>query len=336
MKKLRFATLSAKGIADAHIRGILENENTELVAVCDVDPERLAQEKEAHPWIRTYTDFREVLACDDIDAVVVTAPDQWHCEMSVAALEAGKHVLCEKPMALSWDECRKMVRAAKASDRKFMVGQVCRYAPGFVRAHEMIERGDIGELFFVESEYAHDYAKIPGHGGWRLDPRRHGFLGGGCHAVDLLRWMAGDPYEVFAYANRKMLPSWPTDDCTISVWKFPGDVIGKVFVSTGCKRDYTMRSVFYGSKGTIICDNTSPELTFFLTENEGGHTAPVKIPIDINNHNMTAEIREFSDCIARDLPIRTTALEGAKTVAAALAAVESSKTGLPVRIDYDF
>ena len=66
MKKLRFATLSAKGIADAHIRGILENENTELVAVCDVDPERLAQEKEAHPWIRTYTDFREVLACDDI------------------------------------------------------------------------------------------------------------------------------------------------------------------------------------------------------------------------------------------------------------------------------
>ena len=161
-------------------------------------------------------------------------------------------------------------------------------------------------------------------------------VGGGCHAVDLLRWLAGDPTEVAAYGVHKMLPIVNYDDCTIAILKFPGNVIGKVFVSTGCKRNYTMRSVFYGSKGTIICDNTSPELTFFSTENEGGHTAPVKIPIDINNHNMTAEIREFSDCIARDLPIRTTALEGAKTVAAALAAVESSKTGLPVRIDYDF
>ncbi len=336
MKKLRFATLSARGIADAHIKGILENEETELVAISDIDPERLASEKEEHPWIRTYSDYRELLAADDIDAVVVSAPDQVHCEMSLAALKAGKHVLCEKPMALTREQCRQMVEAARASDRKFMVGQVCRYAPGFVKAHELVESGAIGELFFVESEYAHDYSKIPGHGGWRLDPLRHGFLGGGCHAVDLLRWIAGNPSEVYALANRKMLTDWPTDDCTVAVWKFPNEVIGKVFVSTGCKRNYTMRSVFYGSKGTIICDNTSPELTLFSTDSEQGFTTPVKVPVNINSHNMTAEIREFTDCILHDLPIRTTALEGAKTVTAALAAVESAKTGLPVQIDYTF
>ncbi|MBE6931635.1 MAG: Gfo/Idh/MocA family oxidoreductase [Oscillospiraceae bacterium] len=344
MKKLRFATLSAMGIARSHIKGIIENPETcELVAFSDVDPERIEaqlawlEETLGHkPDVRTYTDYRELLACDDIDAVVVTAADQAHCEMSLAALAAGKHVLCEKPMTLSLDECRQMVEAANASDRKFMVGQVCRYAPGFVKAHELVKSGAIGELFFVESEYAHDYSKIPGHGGWRLDPRRHGFLGGGCHAVDLLRWIAGDPYEVYALANRKMLSTWPTDDCTVAVMKFPNDVIGKVFVSTGCKRNYTMRSVFYGSRGTIICDNTSPEITLFSVDHEEGHTKPTMIPIEINNHNMTAEIREFTDCIINDLPIKTTVLEGAKTVAAALACVESSKTGVPVAVKYDF
>lgn len=336
MGKLRFATLSAMGIANAHIKGIINNPDTELIAVCDVDPKRIAAQLELNPGIRTYSDYRDILKCDDIDAVVVTAPDQWHCEMSVAALKAGKHVLCEKPMALSWEECQKMVQAGRETDRKFMIGQVCRYAPGFVKAHELVKSGAIGELFFVESEYAHDYSKIPGYGGWRLDPRRHGFLGGGCHAVDLLRWIAGDPVEVFAYANRKMLSDWPTDDCTVAIMKMPDNVIGKVFVSTGCKRNYTMRSVFYGSKGTIICDNTSPELTLFSTDNPDGFTKPQTIPIDVNNHNMTAEIREFTDCILNDKPIKTTSLEGAKTVAAALAAVESSKTGMPVRVNYDF
>ncbi len=336
MDKLRFATLSAMGIAGTHAKGITANEMTELVAASDIDPERTAKMKENYPEIRTYTDYKEVLACDDIDAVVVSGPDQVHCEMSIAALEAGKHVLCEKPMALSLEECKKMVEASGKTKLKFMVGQVCRYAPGFVKAHELIQSGAIGELFFVESEYAHDYSEIPGHGNWRLDPKRHGFLGGGCHAVDLLRWIAGDPYEVFAYANRKMLQTWPTDDCTVAVLKFPNDVIGKVFVSTGCKRNYTMRSVFYGSKGTIICDNTSPELTLFSTDNEEGFTKPTAIPIEVNSHNMTAEIKEFSDCILNDLPVKTTALEGAKTVAAALACVESAKTGMPVRVNYEF
>ena len=85
----------------------------------------------------------------------------------------------------------------------------CYTGKAFAGLMEMVKSGAIGELFFVESEYAHDYSKIPGHGGWRLDPRRHGFLGGGCHAVDLLRWIAGDPYEVYALANRKMLSTWP-------------------------------------------------------------------------------------------------------------------------------
>ena len=123
----------------------------------------------------------------------------------------------------------------------------------------LIDAGRIGELFFVESEYAHDYSTAArGWNDWRVDSNRprEPYLGGGCHAVDLLRWIAGNPSEIMAYSNHKCLTDWPVDDCTISMMKFPNNVIGKVFVSIGCKRDYTMRSVFYGTRGTIIADNT--------------------------------------------------------------------------------
>ena len=337
MRQVRYAVIGASGMGRAHMQGLRDNKNTVLTAICDVNPKMLDECRELYPDVRQYTDYRDLLASPDVDAVIIVVPDQQHREISVAALAAGKHVLCEKPLALTLEDCRAIIDAAQKSDRKFMVGQICRYTPGFVLAKQFIERGEIGELFFVESEYAHDYSKLPGnYKNWRLDPLRHGVLGGGCHAVDLLRWIAGNPYEVAAFANRKMLTTWPTDDCTIAIMKFPNDVIGKVFVSTGCKRNYTMRSVFYGSKGTIITDNTSTSMQLFKTDSEYGFTVPTLYPISVNNHNAAGEIASFTESILNDTPVTTDAFEGACTVAAALAAVRASKSGQVEKIDYSF
>jgi len=333
MQKLRFGVISASGMAQAHMNAVVTNKNAVLAAVCDIDESRLDACRELYDC-DFYTDYWDILKRDDIDAVIISTPDQLHREMSVNALKAGKHVLCEKPMALTEEDCLAMVQAADKSDKKFMIGQICRYTPGFYEAKKMIDQGEIGELFFVETEYAHDYSRISGLGGWRLDPLRHGFLGGGCHAVDLALWIAGRPTEVMAYSNKKMLKDWPTDDCTIAILKFPNDVIGKVFVSTGCKRNYTMRSVFYGSKGTIITDNTSPHMQVFKTDASCGFTTPMLYPLKINNHNAVGEVGDFIDRIINHQPIATTAREGAATVFAALAAIRSSKSGQPEKIDY--
>ena len=342
-KVLRIGVISCSVMAQSHMRAVVNKQNTELVMVCDVDEAQMQKAVERFGVKKYSTDYRDVLADPEVDAVIIVTPDQTHREITLAALEAGKHVLCEKPLALTEDECRDMIEAANNAKTKMMVGQICRYTPGFVAAKDLISRGEIGELFFVETEYAHDYAKI--FTPWRLDPKRHGFLGGGCHAVDLARWIAGDPYEVMAYSNHKMLPNWPTDDCTIAIMRFPNDVIGKVFVSTGCKRNYTMRSVFYGTKGTIITDNTSTHITIFkegmgsgesaLSTIKNSHEIPVQIPVIVNNHNAAGELDDFVDCVLNDKPIQTTAIEGAKTVIASLAAVESTKTGMPVKITYD-
>lgn len=344
MKKLGVAVISCSVMAQVHMQAVMDNPNTELTMLCDINETLLHEAAEKFSVEKTATDYHEVLKNPDVDAVIIVTPDQTHKEITLAALAAKKHVLCEKPMALKLDECRDMIAAAKSAETKMMVGQICRYTPGFLEAKKLIDRGEIGELFFVETEYAHDYEKIDMP--WRLDPLRHGFLGGGCHAVDLARWIAGDPVEVFAYANHKMLPKYPTDDCTIAIMKFPNNVIGKVFVSTGCKRDYTMRSVFYGTKGTIITDNTSNHMTVYKVNVGSGdslfadlpqaHAVPIEYPVVVNNHNAAGELDEFVDCIINNKPIRTTAVEGAKTVKASLAAVESSKTGMPVKIEYDF
>lgn len=342
---LSFGVISASGMAQAHMDAIVFN-RARLAAICDIDYEKARQVGAQYGVEDFYQDYRQLIARPDIDAVVVCTPDQLHPEMTVAALEAGKHVLCEKPMAMTVEECRAMIDASRRTGKKLMVGQVCRYAPGFVKAKELIDSGEIGELFFVESEYAHDYSHISGADNWRKDPvrLRHPVLGGGCHAFDLLRWIAGDPYEVTAYSSKKVLTDWPVDDCTISILKFPNGILGKAFVSIGCKRKYTMRSVFYGSKGTVIVDNTSPELTLYRERLTGdpsidemlGQSTGIVLPVSINNHNTVAEIGEFIDSIENDKPVRTDGVQGASTVAACLAAVESARTGRAVSVSYDF
>lgn len=340
-RKIKFAVVGVGGIGESHIYGISKVASASLAAVCDIDENYGKKAAAANGLDKYYTNFYEMLDNEPIDVIIVATPDQSHCEYTVAALKAGKHVICEKPMAMTIEECKEMIQAAKASEKLLMIGQVCRKAPGFVAAKNLVDSGEIGELFFVESEYAHDYARIPGKGGWRLDAvrLRQPVIGGGCHAIDLLRWIAGNPSETFAYANRKMLTSWPVDDCTAAVLKFPNGVIGKIMVSVGCKRTYTMRTVLYGSKGTIITDNTSPEITLQKEKINSDGTAAIEtimIPVDINNHNIAAEIEEMCDAVINNKAVLTDGTEGASTIAVGCAIVKSAETGEKVNIEYDF
>lgn len=342
-KKVRLAIVGTGSISHIHAKAMQQLEETELVAICDAHTEQLEKFTSAFPMEKKdcYTNLDEMLQRDDIDAVIICTPDTSHCDISVRAMRAGKDVLCEKPMTLNLDECREMVRVAEETGRRLMVGQVCRKAPGFIKAKELIDNGVIGEVFFVESEYAHDYIGSAGVNEWRKSPERHPIIGGGCHAVDLLRWLAGDPTEVFAYANHKMLPDWPVDDCVISVLKFPNNVIGKVFTSIGCKRLYTMRTVIYGSEGTIITDNTSDHLSLFRS-NAGTPSEPfsvtqgmeLKIPVNISSHNMIEEIRDFCNSILNDTPVSPDGKQGMYTVAVCDAIVRSSKEGKAISVNY--
>lgn len=341
MEKIRFAVIGLS-IGLLHLDAIKHQKGAVCTAICDLDEKLLNEKADEYEVPFKCTDWRELLTRDDIDAVCVTTPDHLHREMVEAFLAIGKHVLCEKPLALHEEDCKAMIDAAEKSDAYLMVGQVCRMTPAFVYAKQLVDEGVIGELFFVESEYAHDYSHIGN--GWRNshEIKRHPFTGGGCHAVDLLRWIVGDPTEVYGLTNKKVLTDWPCDDSGIAVMKFPNNVMGKVFVSTGCKRNYTMRTVLYGTKGTIITDNTSPTVSLFKEEVEGktsmfGRTmenVEMKLSIKIDNHNMPGEIKEFCDVINGKQELLLSGYQGAATVAVCEAVIESARTGMPQKVKY--
>ena len=339
MKKkiLNVGVISCSDMAQSHMLAVKNHEQACLAAICDVDEEKLREAGDKMGVEARYTDYRELLRHPGLDAVIIVTPDQLHREMVEESLKVGLHVLCEKPLALLREDLNAIVAASRASDKKLMVGQICRFTPGFAKAKELIDAGELGDIFYVESEYAHDYQDILSENGWRSDPNRNGVVGGGCHAVDLLRWVAGDPIEVTAYANHKMLPIVPYDDCTIAILRFENDVIGKVFVSTGCKRAYTMRSSFYGTKGTVVCDNTSPSITFYKSQEENpAELEEREIEVDIANHNTFGEFRAFADAILNDKPVPTDALQGAKTIAACMAIVDSANERRTIAPDYNF
>ena len=290
-KKLKVANIGMK-FGMCHVEGAMKYSGAEIAALCDCNEEnlRFAGERYGIPEEKWVTDYMDIVNNPDIDVVTVAIPDQQHVKVSCDLLRAGKHVLCEKPLALTREDIEEMVRVADESGAKFMVGQICRFTPAFEKAKEIIESGTLGELYFVESEYAHDYVNVFAKrgGNWRCDPQRNGVVGGGCHAVDLLRWIAGNPVETTAYSNHKVLTDWPVDDTTIAIFRFPNQVIGKVFTSIGCKRNYTMRTVLYGTRGTIIVNNTDPVLDLYQLQ-ENGSSALTQLPLEINNHNVQAE-----------------------------------------------
>jgi len=330
------------GMGGAWAKAAVDLPNTELMMVYDPafgENPRIDTNFYTSKNIHVAKSEDEIYA-SDANVVIVASPDHFHAEQSVKALLAGKHVACEKPLAPTLDDCRKIIAAVRQSGKFFMTGQVCRYAPGFVTAKTLLDEGRIGDLVFIESEYAHDYQHAKGYKEWRKDPqiKRQGFLGGGCHALDLTRWLAGDPLEVSCFMNHKYMPDWPTNDTGVAIAKFPNNVIGKVFVSIGVKRSYTMRTCIYGTKGTIICDNTSPSIKISEEKLFGisGTNSFMDIPVSIKNHNVTSELKEFTECIEKGVQTPTDVFEGTKTVAFADAAIRSAEQGVIIRPDYNY
>ncbi len=349
IKELNYGIIGCGRFGNSHLRALVPMQAVNIVALCDNYIEKCHETKKTHNLdsAACYTDYNEMFANHDFDVIVVATNDQAHAQATIDALRAGYNVMCEKPMALHVDECIDMINAQKETGKLLMVGQVCRFTPGFVKAKEIIESGMIGDIYYVESEYAHDYAERRGTNGWRTDKDREPVIGGACHAIDLLRWLAGDPVETMAYSNHKVLTDWPVNDTTVAIMKFPNDVIGKVFTSIGCKRNYTMRTLVYGTKGTIIVDNTNPYIQLcFDKSSKDGHFADGffgmgteeemihTIPIELNNHNVTAEHKAMREAIIDGKPLLMTGEEGAKTVIVCRAVVEAAASGKAVAIDY--
>ena len=211
MSKLKIGIIGCGGIANGKHMPALKNEGdlAEMVAFCDLIPER-AQKAAADFGVsgaKVYTDYRELLADASIDVVHVCTPNRSHCEITVAALEAGKHVMCEKPMAKTAADAERMLEAARRTGKKLTIGYQNRFRPDSLLLKSIIDRGDLGEIYLGKANAIRRRA-VPTWGVFLNEYEQGGrpLIDIGTHALDLTLWMMNnyEPETVMGQTFRKL------------------------------------------------------------------------------------------------------------------------------------
>ncbi len=238
MAKVRVAVIGCGSIAkNRHLIEYRANQQVDIVAVCDIVEERAKQTAELHE-AKAYTDYKQLLNEEDIDAVSVCLPNYLHAPVSIAALEAGCHVLCEKPMATSKEEAEEMIQAAEKNNRKLMIGHNQRFVPSHQKAKQLIESGELGKIYSFRTTFGHG-----GPEGWSADgvdswffKKNEAFVGAmgdlGVHKADLMRYLLNEEFvEVAAFVETSAKEKATVDDNATLVMKSESGIIGTLAAS---------------------------------------------------------------------------------------------------------
>ena len=319
--------------SDVHVSGYIKAftacPDAELIGVAD-DDKQIAQDLCRQGQMRyATTNYQQLLDDEDIQIILVCTPDLFHAEQAIIALRTGKHVLCEKPMAVDVESCRKLVQTVDETGLTFMASQFMRFESIYKQIKHIYDTEAIGRAFFVEGSYIHDMRSLYNLVTWRSDPptAQNILIGGGCHPFDLLRWTVGsDVTEVHAYSNGYAAQDFPLDDCYIFTFQFENGCIGKVLVTSGCKGRGMGEGFLsiYGTEGTIWKNHI---------HHPDGRTEEI---VADDGDAIQETVSHFVACVMNGTQPLIDVREGAKTVSALVAGVESAETGKPVKVINQF
>jgi len=324
---VRIAVVGVGYIGREHARAIQAHPEAELALLVGTPRSAPAvQRLAAETGAAVSGAYATALADDSIDVVYLCTPNRLHAQQALAALAAGKHVFCEKPLCTTLEDCRRLVEAAERSDRLFMVGHSGRFQPIHVALKQMVSDGLLGDLCFGEAEYVHDIGPFlagEGHQWWR-HPEEGAFavIGGGCHAIDLLRWVAGEIVAVSAYGTRRGLSDVPWDDTVVASLRFASGAVGRCLVSVGAKTPYGFNFAFYGTKGSV------KNADLYLASVPGPE-GWMRMPIAVirEHHTCAEELDHFLTCLRTGEKPLIDTRDGARTVAACLAIADACRSG---------
>jgi UDP-N-acetylglucosamine 3-dehydrogenase len=341
MAKVKIGVIGCGSIAQhRHLPEYKMNEQVELVAVCDIDEER-ANSIARQYGTKAYTNYEELLASGTVEAVSVCTPNYLHAPISVAALNSGVHVLCEKPMATSEEEAKAMIEAAKVNEKKLMIGHNQRFVASHQKARQLIESGDIGKIYSFRTAFGHGGPQqwsVDGTNSWffKKDEAFIGAMGDlGVHKTDMLRYILGEEIvEVGAFVESNAKDYSNVDDNAVCVLKTESGIIGTLAASWAYNGKEDNSTIVYGEKGILRLEDDPTyslvaqyatgevvdyELGKIQSNDEGGQS---------NSH----VIEQFVDAIIEDKASPVPGEEGLKSLAVILAALKSSQTKQITRV----
>lgn len=327
-----------------HIPEYASNPNVELVGFYDINQKRAAEVANKYGG-KAYESLEALLAAD-IDAVSVCTPNAVHAEQSIAALKAGKHVLCEKPMAGSIEECDAMMKAARESGRFLMLGHNQRMAKAHVKAKELVASGMIGDIVTFRTTFFHGgpetWSIDPGPETWFFDKRRAvmGVMADlGIHKTDLIHFLTGQTVvETTAqlttvdkkYADGSLID---VDDNAICIFKLSGGATGTMAISWTSYGAEDNSTVLYGTKGIMrIYDD--PDYSLKVTTRNREKVLYQIDAIQTNERQTKSGVIDtFVDCIVENREPVLTGEEVLKSMRVVFGSIESSNTGRAVKVN---
>ena len=344
---IKVGVIGTGGISGVHLGGYSRNPNVEIYALCDINEKNLAKRAEEYKVSRTFTDYREMLALKELDAVSVCTWNSAHAECAIAALRAGKHVLCEKPMALNTAQAQEMEKAAKENGKLLMIGFVRRFGNDCAVLKDFIDSGSFGEIYYAKAQYLRRKG-CPG--GWFGDKSRSGggpLIDLGVHVIDLCRYLMGGPQPVSVYGatfsklgDRRHIKDargysstvvskddiFDVEDMATALIRFDNGAVLSVEASFSLNIEKDVGNIeLFGTKAGCKLD---PELTIFTDMND--YLANVKLSQSTAlsfDGLFDNEINHFVECIETGKPCRNPAQDGVTLMKILDGIYESARTG---------
>lgn len=349
MSKVKVGIIGTGSISNLHMLGYNELPNVEVYAACDLNEERVKAFGEKYGIRHTFTDYNEMLKMEELDAVSVCAWNNAHAPASIAALKAGKNVLCEKPLAMSTEEALEMKKAADASGKLLMVGFVRRFGKNTRIMKDFINSGAMGDIYYIKTSCTR---RCGNPGGWFSDKKRSGggpLIDLGVHMIDLSWFLLGKPksvsvsgaafYHLGPRTNIKAItryvPADPDDYCdvedlAVAFIRFENGAVLSVECSFSQHiHEDKLTLELYGTKSGGTFEPTieiASEMNDYLVD-----IKPVYTPdYDIFSANFKSETAHFIDCIVNGTQCQNPVEDGVEIMKLLDAVYESARTGKEV------
>ncbi|MDP6525117.1 MAG: Gfo/Idh/MocA family oxidoreductase [Kiritimatiellia bacterium] len=345
MKKLRVGIVGM-GMGRHHAKDLHSHSRSDLVAIVDADESRLEESAGQFPESQQYTDYEKMLAEQDLDMVVLAIPNFLHKPFAIAALEAGCHVLCEKPMAMNTAEAEEMLAVARKSDRRLMINFSYRFTGAAHALKQAVDAGVLGDVYYGRTGWLRRDG-MPGFGGWFGQKNKSGggpLIDLGVHKIDLALWLMGYPspewilartYDHLGKARAEGLgKDFDVEDFAAALVTFDNGATLDVTVSwaSHIKEKELMETRILGTKGGVVHRNINEGYEFegeIFTDFNG---VPSNIQPQPRGCPLGSSMTHFVDCILDDKPHIATGEEGATLMRILDAIYESAASREPVRV----
>ena len=351
-QKVKVGIIGTGSISNFHLQAYQKLDNVEVVAVCDLNKERVENYAKKYKIKNVFIDYHEMFKMKDLDAVSVTTWNSGHASISMAALEAGKNVLCEKPLAMNAQEAEKMVETAKKTGKLLMVGFVRRFGENTRLLKKSVENEELGTIYYAKTGVIRRWGNP---GGWFADKKCSG--GGpvidlGVHVIDLVRYLTGKPNPISVMAstfNRLGMKSEmkgitkycsadhsdynDVEDAATALIKF-NNGLTLFFETSWVLHTSKKEEIYLNLYGDKAGAQMEPEIEYYEEKNH--YFTDVKPVIDPAassfEHNFNEEIEHFLDCVQNNRECLNPAEDGLVLMKILDAIYESAKTGHEVII----